>query len=166
MSPQRYRKGAVALLTFASLASLMSGCTISSPLKGPGIRGGSVLVETENDLVVVGLTYIKTGKDYQKNKVFWSHVSEVYESMEAQPGLVAYSIRREVFGDQGWTMSIWQDEKSLQDFVQSTVHQNATSAGMPALTQTKFARLTVQKSEIPIPWDQAEEILRASKRQY
>lgn len=150
MNLQPYKRGAMALLTFASLASLTSGCTISSPLKGPGLSGDSVIVETENDQVVVGLTYIRTGEDAQKNKVFWRHVSEVYQSMEAQPGLVGYSIRREVFGDQGWTMSIWQDEQSLQGFVQSTVHQNAIKAGMPALTQTKFARLTVHKSRIPI----------------
>ena len=145
---------------------LLSSCTIGSPFKGPGFKSGTVTAETNNDQVIVGLTYIQTGPDDQKNDLFWNHVMQVYDSMESHKGLIGYAIRRELFGDQGWTMSVWENEQSLNDFVRSEIHQAAIKNGMPALEQTRFARLTVHKDQIPLKWEEATEILRASTREY
>lgn len=116
-------------VTVASIVGLLSGCTISSPFKGPGYKSGSVIVETENEMVVVGLTYIQTGTDAGKNKIFWSHVSNVHDNLGEHEGLIGHAIRRETIGNQGWTMSVWQDQQSLNRFVESDLHQTAIQQG-------------------------------------
>lgn len=155
----------LAVLT-ASVLGLLSGCTISTPFKGPGYAAGAVTHPTPDDRVLVGLTYIRTGDDSDKNRVFWDQVDNVYQNIAQQPGLIGFSIRKEVFGNQGWTMSVWRDEQSLDQFVASPVHRQAMQEGLPALAQTAFLRFYVAKERIPLPWDEAEALLQSQGRGY
>ena len=152
--------------TVATVISFLTGCAVGTPFKGPGFESGSVVTETENDMVVVGLTYIQTGDDAEQNRVFWQHVGKVHDAIEQQPGLIGYSIRREILGDQGWTMTVWKDERSLNQFVGSQVHRDAMQNGLPALQKTGFARLVLHKDRIPLSWKEAEKILETQGRQY
>ena len=142
---------------------LVSGCSISTPFKRPKLQTEIV---TSDENVITALTYIETGNNNTHNKTFWKNVKRVYESLEATEGLIGYSIKREVFGNRGWTMTVWKDEKSLEKFVSSSVHQTAIKHGMPALTKTAFARVSVRASQVPISWNEAESIIQNSDRQY
>ena len=148
------------------LLGVLSGCAIGTPFKGPGYQSGKVTTVTEDDQVLVGLTYVKVGDDRDKNAIFWDHVDRVHKSMEQHDGLIGHVVRRQIFGKKGWTMSVWKDEASLNRFVRSDVHQEAIQSGMPALVETRFARLVVHKDEIPISWSKAEKALEAQGGAY
>lgn len=137
---------------------------MSTPLRGPGFANGQVTAK--QDTVVVALTHVVTGKNRKANRTFWSHVWAVVETLPEQPGLVAYSVRRELLGNEGWTMTIWQDHASVAQFVASAPHQQAMREGLPALTAVTFARLDVPADDIPMPWKRAEALLAASDRSY
>ena len=139
--------------------SVLNLLVIKSPLKTPGLKRGVAVNAGENDQVVIGLTYIKTGGSWSKNRLFWKWVRQVYKTMEKHDGIIAYGISREIFGKQGWTISVWQDDKSLNNFVQSDIHQQAIKQGMPALVKTSFTRLTTHKDNTPLSWQKVKELI-------
>lgn len=61
-------------------------------------------------------------------------------------------------------MTAWENEQSLNNFVRSEVHQTAVANGMGAIAQGRFARITVKRSEVPISWSKAEQILKEHGR--
>ena len=63
-------------------------------------------------------------------------------------------------------MTVWDDHESLNAFVQSIAHQAAMREGWPALTTARFARIEVDRSDIPFPWKQAEKLLDTHGRTY
>ncbi|MEL6823720.1 MAG: hypothetical protein AAFP70_18335 [Calditrichota bacterium] len=135
----------------------LSSCTISTPFRY--VDEAERDITEKHDSLLVVITYAKTGKDGDKNNAFWDNVSKVYDSMDSQSGLVGYSIRRELFGDQAWTMTVWREEESLKKFVSGAVHLKAMREGTGALADMLFARKRIAVSEIPISWEAAESIL-------
>jgi len=142
----------------------LSSCTISTPFRYVDEAENDNSLKSDSLLVVI--TYAKTGEDSDKNSAFWDNVTRVYDSMDSHSGLVGYSIRRELFGDQAWTITVWRDEESLRNFVSSKEHRQAMREGTGALADMAFARKQVSGGDIPIPWETAEAILREKGRTY
>lgn len=142
------------------------GCTIAAPFKGPGYEPKKGITLEEVDTVYVGLTLAELKKDPDLQAKFWYHVKKVEESLESLPGFIGYSKRTRLFGNQAWTMTVWTDEESLDNFVQSEVHQTAIRESMDALENANFARAELKREEIPISWEDALELLAAQNGQY
>ncbi|MEO1481197.1 MAG: antibiotic biosynthesis monooxygenase [Myxococcota bacterium] len=106
--------------------------------------------------VLVSLTHAVLDGD--KREDFDEYVFIVADAMERGniPGLVGFRIRKELFGDEVWTMSAWESEEALADFVRSDVHRKAMRVGRPAIVRMKTRRLTVDGAEVPIGWDRAQ----------
>ena len=142
------------------------GCVIDTPLKGPGVESRTGEMADGAETVFVGLTYAVLVDDPKLRSTFWSHVGKVEESLPGLPGFVGYSKRKQLFGNEAWTMTIWTDEKSLDDFVESDVHQTAISESMKALDAATFARIELKREDIPLSWKTAMQILDMYGRQY
>ena len=145
---------------------ILSGCKIGTPFSGPATKRPPGPGTSPDDPVVVGLTYVVVGKDKKRAKTFWSHVWNVKEAMQDQPGFLGAAVRRKVFGKEAWTLSVWEDDQSVDAFVGSSYHRKAMKEGWPALTTARFARIQVTRSEIPISWKRAEQILAERGRAY
>jgi heme-degrading monooxygenase HmoA len=144
------------LLPLTLLLMVTSACKIGPPFyRTPALETGG----SPEDKVVVGLTYVKTGKNRQAVNRFWSHVTKVNSAMKSQPGYLGGAIRRQIFGKQGWTMSVWKDHASLDAFVESEYHQKAIREGMAGLDISRFARIEVRRDEVPLSWKRVEEVL-------
>jgi heme-degrading monooxygenase HmoA len=136
---------------------------IASPLRGP-INNKKYRVQLTNDTVVTSLTYVRTGDDFAKNLIFWKHVNIVANALPEQPGYLGHSIRRVIFGNEGWTMTVWENQESLKSFIDSSIHQTAIENGISAVVQGRFANITLKTSELPISWKTAEQIIATHGR--
>lgn len=152
----------------ASLLALLlgtTGCTIATPFRGPGYdlwRGPRDL--DPDSRVVVSLTHatLKPGR----RAPFDEHTRRVIAAIAGQPGLVGYSVRLRLGGEEAWTMTVWRDEESRARFVASPVHAEAMAAGLPSLERVRFRRLVLAAREIPLDWQRAEVLLDEASRGY
>jgi quinol monooxygenase YgiN len=70
-------------------------------------------------------------------------------------GLFGYSLYAEPAAKRFWTLSAWQGEASLLDFVQAQPHARAMTEMAPRMGETRFLRWTLAGSELPPRWDDA-----------
>ena len=137
-------------------ALFVSACTIAPPFtKSALLEQGA----PKNATAVIGLTHATLGEDSQKNDLFWENTEAVLEDVPNQAGYLGHGVRLKLFGGEAWTMTAWEDEKSLNDFIHSETHRKAMRNGYQALADARFARVTVNRSEVPLSWEKAEEIL-------
>lgn len=138
---------------FTAALLALKGCAISTPWP----RMAPADVERSNDLVVLVLTRVVV--DPEQRSAFDRQNSRVMASMRSHPGLLGYSARRELFGDQGWTLSVWASDEARAAFVRSAVHREAIAKSLPALRGVEFKRLTVARKDLPANWDQVLDLL-------
>lgn len=143
----------VVALMLGSMIAGLSGCAISTPW--PSLRPAGV--EQANEIVVLVLTRVVL--DTSQRREFDRQNSLVLASMDSHPGLLGYAARKQIFGDQGWTMSVWANDEARVAFVRSAVHREAIANSLPALRGVELKRLTVARKNLPIHWDQVLRML-------
>lgn len=137
----------------AGLLALPS-CTISTPLrKGPAMPGRGT--------VILAVTHARLVR--ARRGEFDRQTRLVSEGLSGQAGLIAWSLRRELLGDEVWTLTVWSDEEALDRFVYEARHRQAMGAGRPALRATRFARAEMAASELPVRWRTALDLLEQSR---
>ena len=136
-----------------SLLIWLNGCAIGTPW--PRLAAGAP--EQAEEPVVLVLTRVVV--DSRQRREFDRQNSRVLASMGTHPGLIGYAARRELFGDQGWTMSVWANDEARATFVRSAVHREAVTRSMPALRTVELKRLTVPRKDLPADWDQVLRML-------
>lgn len=150
----------IAIAVFAA-----AGCTLESPLRGPGLQGRtSTLAPTAGPRVVVALTHAVL--DNAQRHPFNAQVRQVLRGIEGQPGLLAYSVRMRPFGNEVWTMTVWEDDAARTRFVGSDLHRSAMTAGLPAVRSARFRHVEVAAADIPLGWDRALHLLDEDSRTY
>ncbi len=145
MSAERTRR--MVTLMLGSLMVWLGGCAIGTPW--PRLACGSG--DDCNQTVVLVLTRVVV--DTQQRHEFDRQNSRVLASMGSQPGLIGHAARRQLFGDQGWTMSVWADDEARVAFVRSAVHREAIAQSLPALRAVELKRMTVARKDLPANWD-------------
>jgi heme-degrading monooxygenase HmoA len=135
------------------LAVLLNGCAIGTPW--PRIPPASP--EAADQPVVLVLTRVVV--DVKQRAEFDRQNRRVMASMGQHPGLLGFAARRELFGDQGWTMSVWSSDEARAAFVRSAVHQEAIAKSMPALVAVELKRLTVARKDLPSGWNEVQRLL-------
>lgn len=149
---------------FTGLVSLLlvTACQVSTPFKETSLRAQL----PSGTKVIVVVTEAVVAAEKPQNPQFWKHVTDLREHMVEQPGLVGFSVRRSLFGHRAWTMTIWADEQSINQFVASPRHQEAISESMDELQAANFARFEVSLNELPVSWDLALSQLETSRNTY
>lgn len=154
------RKAAAVML--GSLLLWLNGCAIGTPWP----RLSAPTPEQARESVVLVLTHVTV--DTTQRREFDRQNSRVLASMGSHPGLIGYAARRQLFGDQGWTMSVWASDEARAAFVRSAVHREAIARSMPALRTVELKRLTVARKDLPADWEQVLRMLAdpESRRNY
>lgn len=147
-------------LSFISLSCLTS-CKIATPFRGPGYD--SEAAQSKDQVVIVALTHVVLGTDSALNQKFWDFVFAIEKDLPTTNGALGHSVRKKLFSDEGWTMSVWSDEESLLKFVNSGLHKRAVEEAGSAIKSVRYARVRVPKSQTPISWETAEEILEKNE---
>ena len=147
----------IALITLA--AALLSGCAISTPFRRvtpPDVALPSTMA--------VSVTYASVRADRRAD--FDDYTRRVLATLPGQPGLIGWSVRRQIIGHEVWTMTVWQDEASRARFVDSPAHRAAIASALPMVERVRFARLQLGPGDLPLGWPQALAALDAAGRAY
>jgi len=127
-------------------AFLVSACTVGMPFRGPGLDPAAA--DAPGD-VVLAVTHAVL--DPETRGDFDDYIFAVADTLDgAVPGLVGYSIRKEIFGDEVWTMSVWRDDASLETWSRSPKHREAIAKVGGAIVTLRTGRFRVP-AEAPLP---------------
>jgi heme-degrading monooxygenase HmoA len=77
---------------------------------------------------------------------------------------LGHKVRKQLLGNEAWTMTVWQNEESLNHFVRGDMHSNAIQNGLDAVAKARFVRFTIERSKIPLSWDEAEKMMNEKGR--
>lgn len=150
------------LRAFALLTITVGGCAIGTPF--PRWQATTTAEHDQQVVLVITRIVVNPGK----RREFDRQTSLVINSMPSHPGLLGYSARRELFGDQGWTISVWTDDEARRNFVRSAVHRQAIQQSESAIVTVELKRLTLSQSALPNNWASALALFDApaNKRTY
>ena len=136
------------------IALMFVACAVSRPFEGPGFADGEVTVEPEGPFLVAA-TYARPAKS--ESDAFHDHVDAIQQSldaMDADSGLVGYSLRGEIAGRDNWTLTVWTTEEAMMAFVLSDVHLDAMADADTVLEAGTFVHWEESDpAEIPPDWN-------------
>jgi quinol monooxygenase YgiN len=137
---------------FALLSPLLlGGFSIATPWRPRPPAAG------EPALLAVSLTHAVLHAD--RREPFDRATRAISAALPAQPGLVGYRLRRQLFGNEVWTLSAWISEAARADFVRSPAHQTAMRDALPAIAQLRMLRLQRAREQLPLAWSEVEALL-------
>ena len=94
-------------------------------------------------------------RSYHKIPLFARFSYEVYRQMLATPGGIGYAMRAKVLSRKFWTLSVWESDRALMEFVAKAPHGELMKAVAPHMGATAFTRWKILGSDIPPRWDDA-----------
>ncbi len=94
-------------------------------------------------------------KKYQMIPRFLQFSFQIQRQLNNSPGAVGYSLRAKPLSRNFWTLSAWENERALQDFVRKVPHLDAMRSLIPHMGPTKFTQWKVPGSALPLSWDDA-----------
>jgi quinol monooxygenase YgiN len=97
------------------------------------------------------LSYLPLNK-YSAVPSFFRFSFQVQRQLRATPGVIGYSLRAQVLSRNFWTLSVWEDQKALMEFVAKLPHGEAMRAMTPHMGRTTFAQWKVAGSSLPLSW--------------
>jgi quinol monooxygenase YgiN len=75
--------------------------------------------------------------------------------LKKSPGLIGYSLAAELLAKRFYTLSVWEDQRALMDFVEEVPHGEIMQKLKPHMEKTTFVQWTVRAPEIPLQWKDA-----------
>jgi hypothetical protein len=94
-------------------------------------------------------------KRYSNLPMFFRFTSQINAQLRATQGAIGYSMRAKIFTRRFWTLSVWDSDKALMEFVAKVPHNEAMQKIAPHMDKTNFWRWKLSSSEIPPRWDDA-----------
>lgn len=108
---------------------------------------------------------------YLPRKGYWSIFSflrqsnAIQDQLKNSKGLVGYTLGAQLLGKKAWTLSVWESEAALGEFVGKSPHVDTMRRLAPQLgEERKFVRWKLPGSEVPPTWDKALDRLQTGGR--
>ena len=92
---------------------------------------------------------------YSKILAFFRYTFQIQGQMSKTPEAIGYSLRAKILSRKFWTLSVWENERALMEFVRLAPHAEATKSIGPHMGATRFTRWKLQGSAVPPTWDDA-----------
>ena len=83
------------------------------------------------------------------------HTRRIMKQLNGTHGLLGYSVLARPREKHFWTLSAWENEKALTEFIQTGPHLQTTQALSPLMGETKFIRWRLTGSQLPPTWPDA-----------
>jgi hypothetical protein len=100
------------------------------------------------------LTYLPL-KRFQAVPRFLWYTFQVFRQLSRARGLIGYSMEMRPLHRQFWTLSAWEGEDVLQEFVGRLPHAGIMRALAPSMGETAFLRWRIAGSALPLTWAEA-----------
>lgn len=110
-------------------------------------------VEPGREYVVL-LSYLPLTR-YSKLPLFFRYSNQINGQLRETPGAIGYSMRAKLFSLRFWTLSVWDNDRALMEFVRKVPHAEAMSKIAPYMGKTNFWRWKLPSAEIPPRWEAA-----------
>jgi hypothetical protein len=94
-------------------------------------------------------------KRFRDLGVFLLYTWRIQGQLRRTPGLLGYSLLARMLQWQFWTLSVWEGEAALQQFVVENPHGQVMRALQEKMGQTHFVRWSMRGSEFPPSWQEA-----------
>ena len=94
-------------------------------------------------------------RTYSKIPAFFRYTLQIQGQMSKTPGAIGYGMRAKVLSRKFWTLSVWENDRALMEFVRHTPHGEAMKSIAPHMGATRFTRWKVPGSAVPPTWDDA-----------
>jgi hypothetical protein len=117
------------------------------------------LASARDDKEYVALLSFLPLKRYWMIPKFAGLTMETMGQLAKSHGLIGYSLGAELMRKRFWTVSAWEDQQALRDFVEQIPHSRIMQELAPHMGKTGFAEWTVRAADIPIPWATARQHL-------
>jgi heme-degrading monooxygenase HmoA len=143
--PSRRTLRSLALLP---IVALVGACAVGTPVDTRKLRDSAAAA---TPTLEVSITHAVIDPARRGDFDRWTR--RVNAGLDAQPGLLAHAIRKELFGDKVWTFTVWASAADRDRFVRSTTHQRAMDAASTGIAAMRSVRLTLAPAELPTDWD-------------
>jgi hypothetical protein len=94
-------------------------------------------------------------KRFRDLGVFLLYTWRIQDQLRRTPGLLGYSLLARILKRQFWTLSVWEGEASLHQFIVENPHGQVMMALREEMDQTRFVRWSIRGSEFPPRWREA-----------
>jgi len=94
-------------------------------------------------------------KRFRDLGAFLLYTWRIQSQLRHTPGLLGYSLRAHIRARQFWTLSVWEHEAALKQFVVENPHGYVMTELREKMDQTRFVQWRVRGSEFPPRWRDA-----------
>ena len=94
-------------------------------------------------------------KRYRKIPAFLRLARQVVTQLRRSGGLIGFSFRVKFLSRRFYTLSVWEDERALMDFVAGNPHVGTMQTLGPHMGPTRFVQWTVRGPGVPPSWREA-----------
>lgn len=95
-------------------------------------------------------------KTYRKIPAFIRYAQQVQQQLASTPGVAGYSVQAQLLRRRFWTLSAWESEAALIDFVRRAPHSGVMRALAGQIGKTSITKWKVKGSELPLAWAAAK----------
>ena len=100
------------------------------------------------------LSYLPLAR-LRKVPQFFRHSRDILTQLDHAVGLIGYSLRTQLFRRHFWTLSVWEDDNALMNFVRTTPHAKVMETLKGHMGATRFVRWTLKGASVPPDWQGA-----------
>jgi len=86
---------------------------------------------------------------------FLGYVRRIQAQLKQTPGVVGYSLYARPFQMKFWTLSVWESEAALMDFVDERPHSDVMTALQGKMGETRFIQWKMVGLQYPPSWHDA-----------
>jgi hypothetical protein len=103
---------------------------------------------------------------YLPLKRFWMipkfliYMRAIQNQLRESRGLIGYSLLAHFLQRRFWTLSVWEDEKALMEFVRNVPHSRVMVALRSHMDKTKFVEWKIKGSAVPVTWEEGFRLLQ------
>src|SRR5919197_4388625 len=117
--------------------------------------------QAESDREYLVLASFLPLKRWAATPRFFSAVRSIRKQLDGARGLYGYSLKAQPLGRRYWTLSMWEEEAALMDFVRTAPHAVVMSSLVRDMGPTRFVRWSVSGSAAPPSWEDALGLLES-----
>lgn len=112
-----------------------SACTLHSEFIGPGFEEGTYISKYAGPFLVA-VTHARSASG--QSAAFGDHVEAIEQQIATSDGLIGYSLRGDIPGRDNWTLSIWESEEDMVEFMTTGAHLAAMGDAGTVLEEGHF----------------------------
>lgn len=94
---------------------------------------------------------------------FFYYTRRVQTQLKSARGLIGYSLLAHVLVKRFWTLSVWENDVALTDFIHKQPHRETMTTLRRHMGGSEFVRWKIEGTAVPPSWHEAMERLHENQ---